>query len=359
MYLHALGRLHEANETARQALRKMKDKGVLPFGSLAKLEVALCDVLREQNELDEAYQRVTDVIQRMNTWDMPTDRLFAYLTLTRIREAQGNFAGAFETLKIAKDIRSAHPVLAALARAVDIYEIRLLMANHDIAAADLLMDKLHPSASQMVNLRDQELITLCRVRLAQGKYTETTAILAPLSANAEAGGRRSVYLETLALQSLVLDAQGERQMAAAILIKTLTLAEPEGLARLFVEEGEGMRSLLAEVVRQLGSAIAPAMIRLKDYASEILEAFPTAQKAGEIHSVQATPTGLIEALTSRELEVLQLIAAGDSNQLIAEKLVITVSAVKKHTSNIFGKLNVNSRTQAVARARQLGIFPSG
>ena len=58
----------------------MKDKGVLPFGSLAKLEVALCDVLREQNELDEAYQRVTDVIQRMNTWDMPTDRLFAYLT---------------------------------------------------------------------------------------------------------------------------------------------------------------------------------------------------------------------------------------------------------------------------------------
>ena len=75
----------------------MADKGALPFGSLAKLEVALCDVLREQNELDEAHQRVTGVIERMKAWDMPTDRLFAYLTLTRVQESQGDFAGAFES----------------------------------------------------------------------------------------------------------------------------------------------------------------------------------------------------------------------------------------------------------------------
>ncbi|HEX7434893.1 MAG TPA: AAA family ATPase [Anaerolineaceae bacterium] len=74
---HAHGRLREASETARQALRRMADKGALPFGSLAKLEVALCDVLREQNELDEAHQRVTGVIKRLKAWDMPTDRLFA------------------------------------------------------------------------------------------------------------------------------------------------------------------------------------------------------------------------------------------------------------------------------------------
>ena len=357
--LHAQGRLREANETARQVLRKMTDKGVLPYGSLAKLEVALCDVLREQNELDEACQRVNSVIQRMKAWDMPTDRLFAFLTLTRIREAQGDFTGAFESLKIARELRSAHPVLTALARSVDIYEIRLLLATHEIPVAARLMDELHPGASQMVNLHDQELVMLARVRLAQEKYDEAAAILVPLSASAEAGGRKSAFLESLTLQACVLEAQGKREAAITILIKTLTLAEPEGLVRLFVEEGERMQSILAAVERQPGSAIDPTMIHLKSYVARIVEAFPADQKAGKVLSRQAKATGLIDALTLRELEVLQLIAAGDSNQTIAEKLVITVSAVKKHTGNIFGKLNVNSRTQAVARARQLHLFPMG
>ena len=148
---HAQGRLREASEIARQALRRMADKGALPFGSLAKLEVALCDVLREQNELDEAHQRVTGVIERMKAWDMPTDRLFAYLTLTRIQESQGDFAGAFKTLHIAKDLRVTHPVLGSLARSVDIYEIRLFLATHDIPAAARLMDDLQPGMSRMVN----------------------------------------------------------------------------------------------------------------------------------------------------------------------------------------------------------------
>ncbi len=355
---HAQGRLREASETARQALRRMADKGALPFGSLAKLEVALCDVLREQNELDEAHQRVTGVIKRMKAWDMPTDRLFAYLTLTRLQEAQGDFAGAFETLQIAKDLRLSHPVLMSLARSVDIYEIRLLMATHDISAAARLMDDLQPGTSQLVNIREQELIMLARVRLAQGRNEEVAAILAPLSSDAEAGGRRTTMLESLALQARVLDAQDDREAAVAILIKALALAEPEGFVGIFVEEGEGMQSLLVAAARQLESAIDPTLISLKVYVAKLLEAFPANQKAGAVFHPQAKPAGLVEALTSRELEVLQLIAAGDSNQKIADNLVITVSAVKKHTGNIFGKLNVNSRTQAVARALQLGLLPT-
>jgi LuxR family transcriptional regulator, maltose regulon positive regulatory protein len=355
---HAQGRLREAGQTARQALRRMADKGALPFGSLAKLEVALCDVLREQNELDEAHQRVTGVIKRMKAWDMPTDRLFAYLTLIRLQEAQGDFTGALETLAIAKGLRSAHPVLMALASSVDIYEIRLLMATQDVSAAARLMDDLRPGTSQMVNIREQELIMLARVRLAQGRNDEVAAILAPLSSDAEAGGRRATLLESLALQARLQDAQGDREAAVTILIKALALAEPEGFVRIFVEEGEGMQSLLVAAARQLESTIDPNLIALKVYAAKLLEAFPSNQKAGAISHPQAKPAGLIEALTSRELEVLQLIEAGDSNRTIAEKLVITVSAVKKHSGNIFGKLNVNSRTQAVARARQLGLLPA-
>jgi LuxR family maltose regulon positive regulatory protein len=350
------GRLRDASETAHQALQRMADKGALPFGSLAKLEVALCDVLREQNELDEAYQRVTGVIERMKAWDMPTDRLFTYLTLTRVQESQGNISGALESLSVAKDLRSSHPVLMSLGRSVDIYEIRLLMATHDVPAAAHLMDNLQPGTSQMVNIRDQELIMLARVRLAQGRNDEAGAILAPLSSDSEAGGRMNAMLESLVLQACALDAQGERDAAVTILIKALTFAEPEGFVRVFVDEGEVMQQLLVAGARHLATATDPAAQSLKPYVKRLLEAFRAISSPGVAPHSQDKAVGLVEQLTSRESEVLQLIAAGDSNLTIAEKLVITVSAVKKHTGNIFGKLNVTSRTQAIARARKLGLL---
>ena len=350
------GRLRAAGETARQALQRLSNQGAQPFGSLAKLEVALCDVLREQNDLDEAHRRVISVIERMKAWDMPTDRLFAYLTLMRVQESQGDLPGAFETLHLAKDLRSTHPVLMALARSVDINEVRLSLATHDIAAASRLIEALQPGASQMVNIREQELIMLARVRLAQGRLDDVAAILAPLSHNTEAGGRGFALLESLLLQARTLDGQGNREAALAVLFKALAFAEPEGFVRIFVEAGEGMQALLAATERKLEAAIEPAANPSKAYVAKLLDAFRGIASSGTAPRFQNKAAGLVEALTARELEVLQLIANGDSNRTIAEELVITVSAVKKHTGNIFGKLNVNSRTQALARARQLGLL---
>jgi LuxR family transcriptional regulator, maltose regulon positive regulatory protein len=289
---------------------------------------------------------------------MPTDRLFAYLTLTRILESQGDFAGAFLALRNAKELRSSQPVLMTLARSTDIYEIRLLLVTHDIAAAARLMDGLRPGTIPMVNIREQELIALARVRLAQGRNSEAAAILSPLSKNAEAGGRGSTLLESLALQAQALDAQGNREAAMEILIKALTFAEPEGFVRIFVEEGEAMYSLLLAAADQLASTTDPGAIPLKAYITKLLNVFLGDSPTGLGPHPQNKLADLVELLTSRELEVLQLIANGDSNRTIAEKLVITVSAVKKHTSNIFGKLDVNSRTQALARAHQLGLLPA-
>jgi ATP/maltotriose-dependent transcriptional regulator MalT len=99
---------------------------------------------------------------------MPTDQLFAYLTLIRVQEAEGDFAGALQSLRIARDLRASHPVLSFLARAVDINEIRLLLATHDVTAAARRMESLQPGTGQNVPVRDQELIMLARVRLAQG-----------------------------------------------------------------------------------------------------------------------------------------------------------------------------------------------
>jgi LuxR family maltose regulon positive regulatory protein len=346
------GRLRETGEICRQALQRVAEMGAAQSGSLAKLETPLIEALREQNELEEAEQRLADVMGRMRTWPMPTDRLHASLAQIEVQEARGDLTGAFETLRAAKDLIARQPVLINLKRSVALAEIRLLLKSGNLATAERLMEALQPGTSRWVELREQEFILLARLRLAQGRPDEAERILAPLIIEAEAGERPGVLIESLSLSALAGYEQGNLEPALRVLKKALSLAEPEGYVRVFVDEGDRMRAMLAAVRRQQGKA-PPS----KAYLAKLLEAFgdQTAPAPGSL--IQGEVDGLVEPLTARELEVLQLLAAGGSNRAIAEKLVITVSAVKKHCANLYGKLGVNSRTQAVARARQLEILP--
>jgi LuxR family maltose regulon positive regulatory protein len=140
--------------------------------------------------------------------------------------------------------------------------------------------------------------------------------------------------------------------AIEYLEQALDLAEPEGYILLFLEEGPPLIPLLKAVA---DSRSTPD--RLKKYAHKLLNAFAGKDKAADPHP-PGKADGLIEPLTPREMEVLQLVAIGDSNQAIADQLVITVRTVKKHITNILGKLEVSNRTQAVARARELGLITS-
>ncbi|HEX9027841.1 MAG TPA: LuxR C-terminal-related transcriptional regulator, partial [Anaerolineales bacterium] len=175
-----------------------------------------------------------------------------------------------------------------------------------------------------------------------------------------------VALETLLLRSQMYTALGDDEASLADLARAVELAEPERFISIFVEEGPPIAEALATLLkRNLIGHVG------RGYVQDILAAFPQTQPSREAavslsasRSLAAKPpdeadesTAPVEPLTARELEILQLIAEGDSNRTIAEKLVITVSAVKKHTANIYGKLTVNSRTQAVARARQHGFLP--
>jgi LuxR family maltose regulon positive regulatory protein len=170
-----------------------------------------------------------------------------------------------------------------------------------------------------------------------------------------------VALETLLLLSQMQAVLGDVQQSLVDAARAIELAEPERFISIFVEQGRPVADILAELLKgDLPGKVRPA------YIQEILAAFPNPPSPQEESSKPPTAElqtagspPLVEPLTGRELEVLRLIANGDSNQTIAEKLVITVSAVKKHTSNIYGKLAVNSRTQAVSRARQLGLLSPG
>jgi LuxR family maltose regulon positive regulatory protein len=159
-------------------------------------------------------------------------------------------------------------------------------------------------------------------------------------------------------------ALGNEQAGHTDVARALELAEPEGFISIFVEEGAPIEEALKNLLKQRMSKTVST-----EYIQDILAAFPKTQTIQETHTPHDLPMSdatlagkslvLVEPLTGRELEILHLIAEGHSNRAIAEKLVITVSAVKKHTGNIYGKLNVDSRTQAVARARQLKLLSPG
>jgi LuxR family transcriptional regulator, maltose regulon positive regulatory protein len=132
--------------------------------------------------------------------------------------------------------------------------------------------------------------------------------------------------------------------------RSLLLAEPAGFFQTFVDEGPAMACLLSEAA---GRGIAP------EFSRRLLAAFPNVASTQPTSPASAVPEdGLVEPLSEREVEVLQLIAEGLSNPAIAARLYLSQNTVKAHTRNIYGKLGVNSRTQAVARARALGVLPT-
>jgi LuxR family maltose regulon positive regulatory protein len=207
-------------------------------------------------------------------------------------------------------------------------------------------------------LREFEHVTLARVLIARYKRDREAhliqgalGLLGRLLQAAEAGGRTGSVIEILVLQALAHAAQGDIPAALAPLERALTLAEREGYVRLFVDEGVPMAHLL--------SAAATREV-LPEYTGTLLAALGEATHDPPISSTGPTtapsPSPLVEPLSERELEVLHLIAQGLSNRAIGERLFLALSTVKGHNRNIFGKLQVQRRTEAVARARALGLL---
>ena len=157
----------------------------------------------------------------------------------------------------------------------------------------------------------------------------------------------ALLIEALALQAVARQAHGDTSGALTALERALALGEPEGYVRVFVEQGARMASLLQ---RAAAHGVAP------DYVRQLLAALEAEGAAGAPVNSVASTRSLVEPLTGREMEVLHLLGEGRSNREIAEALVITVNGVKKHASNIYGKLGVHSRTQAVVRAQELGLL---
>jgi LuxR family maltose regulon positive regulatory protein len=198
--------------------------------------------------------------------------------------------------------------------------------------------------------REREYLSLVRVRIAQGRedpagpfLPDALHLLNRLLQEAEAKARMGSALEMLILQALALHAQHERQGALIALQRALTMAGPEGYIRLFVDEGEPMQALLRQIRPQVRG-------KVQGYVATLLSAYgqqPASNAPGS--------SALAEPLTEREREVLRLLLEGASNREIARRLVLSINTVKRHIYNLCGKMGVQSRSQAIVKARALDL----
>ena len=182
-------------------------------------------------------------------------------------------------------------------------------------------------------------------------------MLAGLRALAVAQQRTGSLIEIQAVSALALDAAGADREAVAMLAEALALASRQGHVRVFADEGAPLGALLGRLVAAQRTEPPATQVPL-DYLGRLVRAFSGDQDGRRAHRDPAVAwvPGLGEQLTVRELEVLGLLAAGRSNRRIAQELVVTLDTVKKHVSHVLDKLGAGNRTEAVARARQLGLL---
>ena len=277
--------------------------------------------------------------------------------LARIRQAHGEAAAAMAAMGEAGQVELS-PQVVALFNPVPSQRARLLLAQGDVAAAGQWAKAAGLSPEDEPDYpREPAYLLLARVLLAQDRPGPALTLLQRLLATAASQGRIGSVIEIQALRALALAARGDHAGALGALAEAVTLACPQGYVRVFADEGAAMRALLTRLSAARKDQRAPARDIDPDYLAGLLRACGQAGAAPPSRRAAAALPGMAEPLTDREVEVLRLLAAGRSNQRIAHELVVALDTVKKHVTHVLGKLGAANRTEAVARARQLGLIP--
>jgi LuxR family maltose regulon positive regulatory protein len=357
--LHVLqGRLHQAAATYAQVVQVVPRPDVLQtmFTSLYYY-FGLGDLLREWNVLDAAERYLAQGMALIK--ETLTVELFmatrGYTALARLQQARGNARAAFATLDALTRLAEQRHFAAHLMTQEAAMRAQLELAQGNVAAA------LHWANTSDLSTDDENLryshegayLALARVHIAQWRDDPASPLLSDvlhlldrLLREAEAKARMGSVLEILVLRALALEVQGDRASALSTLERALVLAAPEGYIRLFVDEGAPMLALLRHA---RGRGIVPG------YVATLLAAFGE-QLTSDLPLPSPRSSLLAEPLTERERDVLRLLLEGASNREIARRLVLSVNAVKRHVYNLCGKLGVQSRTQAIIRARTLNLL---
>jgi len=344
------GQLHEAADLCRETLKPINKKGTKFFYMAGSLHIILGEILREWNDLDEAEAQIQEGIQVNEPWQMVTADALGYAALARVQEAQGNITGAISTLGRLETMfegRTKPPDWEGELRSL---QVRLWLATGDLARA-VNWVRHFPIPLSPNPIQETDLLTAARVRMAEKNYQEARQLLEVLNQVPGIEKRFNRKIKIDLLMTCALAGQNQITHAFQLLETSLSQAEPDGLIRVFLDIGQPMQSLLARWLVHAGSGT------VRDYAIHLLSKFETEPHHVAAAQEKVPPTGvLVDPLSRRELEVLHLMALGKTNQDIAQHLIVARGTVKAHTANIFRKLDVANRTEAVARARQLGLL---
>jgi LuxR family maltose regulon positive regulatory protein len=342
------GRLRAADGYWQKALESVEDQdnwGRLPLPVIGWVYLRMGELLYERNRLADAWDYLARGLERAELGGDVRALIAGYLTASRIKLTAGDDEIAAAYLEQARPLVEQAPFPDWTSR-FERCQLELWLAQDRLrAAVDWAIAMASDETLQNRPEREIANLGMGRALIVKGDRAsreEAIGLLTALLSAEEAEDRLGVHVEALALLALARWGEGDRAGAMRSLERALRLAEPEGYVRLFADLGLPMVRLLQEARSR---AVMP------DYVAQLLAACgadPASPVAGE----EALP----EPLSAREHEVLSLIAAGLTNREIAEALVISPETVKKHIGSIFGKLNVGNRTEAAARARELGLL---
>ncbi len=345
----AQGQLQAAFKTYEESVKLAAAQGEPVIQGTAELHLGLSELYCERGHLEASRQQLRLGMSLREQASLPGPEYLWHVAQARIKAAEGDLAGELGQLQQAERLYFRTPIPDV--QPVAAQKVRVwVRQNRWSEAVDWVQERKVSVDDELSYLKEYEHITLARVLI--GRYrdegTATTIrdalrLLERLRQAAEEAKRGGSLIEILTLQALALQAKGDLAAALVPLERALTLAEPEGYVRLFVNEGPPMGRLLREAA---GRGITPT------YTAKLLDAFDSGSRSQVILSSQS----LTEPLTERELDVLRLFQTELTGPEIARELVIALSTVRTHTKSIYGKLNVNNRRAAVKRAAGLGLI---
>jgi len=339
------GYLNKAKMIFAEAVELGTQPGGYILPATCRAFMGLGTIAYEQNDLDEAEGHYSKALELARQGNEMLTVMNGYVLLAWLYQIRGNTEKADELLSQAQSL-ALKSYTADIEGYFESWKARFALTRGDMDAAarwaDEQRESLTSSETLFYTYAYGLLSTFFKVCIATGKLDGILPALENAKRNMETQGQTGWLIDILAIESLVLDTTGNTEKALAVLEQALKLAEPHSFIRLFVDQGEPMAKLLRLAASRGIHATYVNKLRSAMHSQE--QEQPDKQSP------------LVDPLSQRELEVLELLDAGKSNQQIADELILSIGTVKKHVYNIYSKLGVERRTQAISRSRELGLI---